>query len=166
MSGMRLSEGVEWTVHCLVVLASLPADAALPASRLAEFHGVPHPYLAKHLQALARAGLVRSDPGPRGGYRLGRSADDINLLDVVQAIEGHEPAFRCTEIRQRGPAAVTPDSYVKPCQVHLAMARAEQAWRQVLASETLADLAERASRQIPPESSRKAERWLRQTLKP
>jgi Rrf2 family protein len=165
MSGMRLSEGVEWTIHCLVVLATLPEDAALPAARLAEFHGVPRPYLAKHLQALARAGLVRSDPGPRGGYRLGRHPGEINLLDVVLAIEGPEPAFRCTEIRQRGPAAVAPRQYVKPCLVHQAMARAEQAWRQELARQTLADLAERVGRQIPPESYQKAERWLGQVLK-
>ena len=44
------------------------------ATRLAEYHGVPAPYLAKHLQALSRAGIVESSPGPRGGYRLARPA--------------------------------------------------------------------------------------------
>jgi Rrf2 family protein len=161
MSGMRLSEGVEWTIHCLLVLARLPEGAALPAGRLAEYHGVPSPYLAKHLQALARAGLVRADPGPRGGYRLGRPAAEISLLDAVQAIEGREPAFRCDEIRQRGPAAVASRHYPRPCTVHQAMARAEQAWRQELAAQTLADLGARVRRAIPRESARKAERWLR-----
>ena len=55
---MRLSEGVEWGLHCAVLLAVMPPDAALPTSRLAEFHGVPVPYLAKHLQAMSRAGIL------------------------------------------------------------------------------------------------------------
>ena len=52
---MRLSEGVEWGLHCAVVLALVPPDASLPAGRLAELHGVPVAYLAKHLQLLSRA---------------------------------------------------------------------------------------------------------------
>src|SRR5947209_8292305 len=105
---MRMSDGVEWAIHCCTVLALLPPDLALPAPRLAEFHGVPPAYLAKQLQALARAGIAESVPGARGGYRLARPADEITLLDVVHAIDGPEPAFRCTEIRRRGPAAVDP----------------------------------------------------------
>src|SRR3982750_2796243 len=103
---MKLSDGVEWAVHCATVLALLPKGMAMPAARLAEFHGVPAAYLAKHLQALARAGIVEAAQGPKGGYRLGRPAADIPLLDVVVAVEGDEPAFRCSEIRQRGPAAI------------------------------------------------------------
>ena len=103
---MKLSDGVEWGVHACVVLAVLPPDAALPAARLAEYHGVPSAYLAKHLQALARAGVLETVKGPRGGYRLARPATDITVLDVVEAIDGDEPAFRCTEIRRRGPSAV------------------------------------------------------------
>src|SRR5919197_900673 len=67
---MKLSEGVEWALHCCTVLALVPEDRALPAARLAEFHGVPTAYLAKHLQALSRAGVIESVPGQRGGYRL------------------------------------------------------------------------------------------------
>ena len=52
---MRLSDGVEWGVHVCVLLAALPDGAALPAAKLAEYHGVPAPYLAKHLQVLAGA---------------------------------------------------------------------------------------------------------------
>ena len=49
---MRLGEPVEWALHCTTVLALLPVDGALPASKLAEFHGVPAAYLAKALQSL------------------------------------------------------------------------------------------------------------------
>ena len=108
---MKLSDGVEWGVHACVLLAVLPPDAALPAARLAEYHGVPSAYLAKHLQALARAEVLETVKGPRGGYRLARPAAEITVLDVVEAIDGDEPAFRCTEIRRRGPSAVPAREY-------------------------------------------------------
>src|SRR3954452_19316705 len=101
---MRMSDGVEWGVHVCTLLAALPSDGALPAARLAEFHGVPPAYLAKHLQALARAGIITSTHGPKGGYRLAKPARQITLLEVVDAIEGAEPSFRCSEIRRPGPA--------------------------------------------------------------
>src|SRR6476661_534280 len=89
---MRLSDGVEWGVHACTILAVLPADRALPAAKLAEYHGVPAAYLAKHLQALARAGVLETVKGPRGGYRLARPPAEITLADVVEAVDGDEPA--------------------------------------------------------------------------
>ena len=65
-----------------------PRTGACPGARLAEYHAVPGPYLAKHLQALTRAGVLESVPGPKGGYRLARPADEITMLEVVEAIDG------------------------------------------------------------------------------
>jgi DNA-binding IscR family transcriptional regulator len=62
---MRMSDGVEWAVHCATILGALPDGVALSAARLAEYHGVPAPYLAKHLQGLTRAGVFVAVPGPR-----------------------------------------------------------------------------------------------------
>src|SRR5437764_11324023 len=94
---MRMSAGVEWAVHCCVVLSQ--ASQPVPAPRLAEFHGVSKTYLAKHLQELSRAGLIRSTEGRIGGYELTRDAATITVLEILQAIGGPEPAFPCTEIR-------------------------------------------------------------------
>src|SRR3954467_15977885 len=115
---MRMSDGVEWAAHCCVVLAVVPPDRALPAAPLAESHGVPAAYLAKHLQALARAGLVETAKGPRGGYRLARPPDTITILDVVEGTHGPERAFQCTEIRRRGPAALPAREYRTKCAIH------------------------------------------------
>ena len=124
---MKLSGGVEWAVHCCVVLSQ--ADEPVPAQRLAEYHGVSRTYLAKHLQQLSRAGLVASTEGRVGGYALTRAAQDITVLDVVLAIEGNEPAFRCTEIRQNGPFPATAQQCRRPCGIARAMYAAEDAWR-------------------------------------
>ena len=162
---MKLSDGVEWGVHVCTLLAVLPDDAALPAARLAEYHGVPSAYLAKHLQALARAGVLETVKGPRGGYRLARPATEITVLDVVEAIDGAESAFRCTEIRRRGPTALPAREYVKPCGIHAAFDRADTAWRAELAATNLSDLVIGVIHEAPRPALEKAARWIEEAVR-
>ena len=157
---MKISEGVEWALHCASVLAALPEGATLPAKALAEFHGVSESYLLKHLKALVAAGLFESVPGPKGGYRLARPAGAITFLDVAQAIEGREPAFRCTEIRCRAPIGDPPACYRKPCAINVTMLQAEAAWRDVLRRRTVADMAAELAATLPASRVRAAERWF------
>jgi Rrf2 family protein len=157
---MKLSDGVEWGVHVCTLLAVLPDDAALPAARLAEYHGVPSAYLAKHLQALARADVLETVKGPRGGYRLARPPAEITVLDVVEAIDGDEPAFRCSEIRRRGPAAGPAREYRLPCGINRAFTRADEAWRKELEDTTIASLVIGVMQEASPAAVEKAARWL------
>lgn len=137
---MRMGEGVEWAVHCCLLLG-WASDQPVPTARLAATHDLSPAYLNKHLQALARAGLVESTPGPRGGFRLARPLAEITLMDVVSAIEGPDEAFRCTEIRQAGVGQTAPrESFAAPCAVSTAMRRAEMAWRRALAAQSLEDV--------------------------
>ncbi|MBN7762898.1 Rrf2 family transcriptional regulator [Nitratireductor aquimarinus] len=137
---MKLSEGVEAAIHCATLLAQLEEGRTMPASALAEYHGLSPSYLLKHLKTLTAARILESVSGPHGGYRLARSADAITLLDVVLAIEGPQPAFRCAEIRQRGPGALEPEVYAAPCNINAAMLRAEQAYRAELRKTRLSDV--------------------------
>jgi Rrf2 family protein len=137
---MKLSEGVEQAIHSVLLLAGLPIDGVLPASAMAEYFGVSSSYLLKHLQALAGAGLLLSVPGPKGGYRLAREPAHISLLEIVLAVEGPEPAFRCAEIRQRGPSPIAQHFHKAPCGINVAMLRAEKAYRAELEKVSLADL--------------------------
>lgn len=139
---MKLSEGVEAAVHSAIVLADLPEGATLPGQALAEYHGLSGSYLLKHLKDLVAARILDSIPGPAGGYRLARRIEDISLLDIVLAIEGPRPAFRCAEIRQKGPGALEPAAYRLPCGINAAMLKAERAYRAVLAETRLSTLRE------------------------
>ena len=123
---MRINQGVEWAAHCAALLAEFPQEVAVPAATLAEFHDLPAPYLAKALQQLAGAGIVSALPGRRGGYRLARPAEQITLLDIVNAVDGDAAAFRCTEIRRCGPSAVPRRYYTPRCGIAAAMWEAEQ----------------------------------------
>ncbi|MCO5998838.1 RrF2 family transcriptional regulator [Actinoallomurus rhizosphaericola] len=140
-----MSEGVEWALHCCLTLGWLGGDRPVSTAKLAATFELPSAYLNKHLQALARAGILASSPGARGGFRLGRPAEKITLLDVVMAIEGREWAFRCTEIRQRGAGADRdPQDFARQCAITTGIRKAEMAWRRELASQTLADMMARA----------------------
>ncbi|TYB49671.1 RrF2 family transcriptional regulator [Actinomadura chibensis] len=140
---MKLSQGVEWGLHCVVLLARMPAETVVRRTDLADYHGLAEPTLAKHLHSLTRAGLLHAVPGPKGGYRLGRPAADISVLDVVEAIDGTSRMFVCTEIRQRGTGALSPEQCGRPCLINAAMGDAERAWRDSLRTVTIAGLAAR-----------------------
>jgi Rrf2 family protein len=159
---VKLSDGVEWGVHASVLLGFLAPDAALPTARIAEYHGVPAAYLAKHLQAMSRAGLLESVQGPRGGYRLARPPDRISMLDVVEAIDGSESAFVCTEIRRRGPAARPAREYPLPCAIHVVMNDADAAWRRELQKVTVADLMASMLQAASPKALEVGARWMQE----
>jgi Rrf2 family protein len=146
---MKMSEGVEWALHTCLNLTWLPGDQAVPAGKLAAFYGLPAAYLNKQMQALARAGIVASASGPRGGFRLARPPEAISVLDVVVAIEGVEEAFRCEELLKQGPGADPGADYRQSCLISQAMRRADLAWRRELAGQTLADLKAAVERAYP-----------------
>jgi Rrf2 family protein len=163
---MKMSDGVEWGIHCASVLSQLEEGATLPGKALAEFHGVSESYLLKHLKALTAAGLFESISGPHGGYRLARAAEKITLLDIVLAVDGQEPAFRCSEIRRRGPAALPDKFYRTPCGINTAMLRAERAWRAELKTVTVADMVKDYACAADIRAQKLATAWTAQNQRP
>jgi len=156
---MKLGRGVEWALHACVQLAWSGPDRPLPVAALAELNGLPAPYLNKQLQALARAGVLRSTSGARGGFSLARPPQEITVLDVVQAVDGDEGAFRCTEIRRQGPLGASARASRTPCEIASVMGRAEAAWRAELAAATIAGLAGEVEAKVP-QTPVKIRRWL------
>jgi Rrf2 family protein len=157
---MQLKNQVEWALHCSAILAGLPAGRYLATKALAELHGVPKEYLSKALQGLSQAGLVESTLGPSGGYRLARKAGEISFLDIVEAVEGKGPTFACTEIRRNNPCRPAGFCDSKPCAIARVMWEADRAWRESLASVSLADLAVTLREDIPADLWKKTGEWV------
>jgi Rrf2 family protein len=85
---MRLSGAVLYSVQALVDLAGLQRGQLCLCHVLAHELGVSEQFLRKLLHPLVHAGLLQSVRGPHGGYRLAKPAQDISLLEVVEAVAG------------------------------------------------------------------------------
>ena len=149
-----MGRGVEWALHSCVNMSWTPPGEAVNSARLAAFYKLPAAYLNKQLQALVRAGILTSVSGPRGGFALARRPDAITVLDVVLAIEGQEPAFRCESILGNDPGAGERDDFTRSCLVSQTMRQAELVWRQTLARQTIAGIAESMERRFPEDRAR------------
>ena len=161
---MQLGKGVEWCTHICGMLALVPEGKGLSAEALADFFEVPSAYLAKQMQLLRRAGIVASVRGKGGGYRLARGVVAITLLDIVLAIEGPMPAFRCSEIRQNGPCGLTRKECKAPCEIASAFAEAEKVYREALRAKTLAAINMEAAANGKPEHFLEVAQWVRRQV--
>jgi Rrf2 family cysteine metabolism transcriptional repressor len=76
-----------YAVVALAELARAGSDP-MPIGQVAERRGIPVPFLEQLFSTLRRAGILTSHRGAKGGYTLARSPEDINVLEVVQALDG------------------------------------------------------------------------------
>ncbi len=147
---MKLPDSTEWALHSAVSLALLGERGTASAAALAQYYDVPPAYLAKQLKAMVRAGILASTTGPRGGFRLAKPAQQVTLLDIVQAIDGTSAPYQCQEIRQRGTGALPEQQCRRKCILAAKMADAHEAWQASLASVTLADITAALPRSSAP----------------
>lgn len=92
---MIYSRSAEYAIRAFVHLADVPAGKYAMVKNIAEECEIPTHFLAKILQQMARKGFLRSSKGPTGGFSLRRPADEINLLELVDAIDGLSEYQRC-----------------------------------------------------------------------
>jgi Rrf2 family protein len=144
---------VEYALHTLLNLSLARAETAPSARDLADFQKLPVPFMRKLLTQLEKSGLVAGTEGIRGGWQLARPTSEISVLEVVDAAQGKEPLFACREIRARCAlwADDAPPRAARSgvCEIHAVMLAAERAMRAELASQKLADIAQRVGAKSP-----------------
>jgi FeS assembly SUF system regulator len=109
---MRLSHLADYAVVLMTAAARRPAGARLSATQLAQETGVPLPTTQKLMGQLAGCGLLSSVRGASGGFALARSATEISLADIVEAVEGPIAMTVCSE--GRNDCALDAHCRVKP----------------------------------------------------
>lgn len=92
---MQLTLKGDYAVRVIVDLAAQPAGATVRTEELGRRTGIPQAYLSKIVQALAHAGLVRTQRGTRGGIALLEEAGAVTLRQVIEAVEGPIYLNRC-----------------------------------------------------------------------
>ena len=109
---MRLSHLADYAVVLMTAAARRPAGARLSATELSCDTGVPLPTTQKLMGQLAASGLFNSVRGAGGGFVLARSAAEITLADIVEAVEGPIAMTVCSE--GRSDCALDAHCRVKP----------------------------------------------------
>jgi Rrf2 family protein len=121
-------------VRAVVALAKLPDGVYAGAARIAQEIGAPQNYLGKLLKALAEEGVVESQKGLGGGFRLSRDARAISLLDVIEPIEHIRRWSGCILGRPEC-------SDINPCAIHNRWKSVRDAYLRMLEQTTIAQLA-------------------------
>lgn len=142
---MEISRRTDYGVRVILDLASLEEGERASTQEIAERQSIPAPFLAKIVSQLSTSGLVETHRGAGGGVVLARPASEINLLDVIEALDGPVRLNRCTT----DPDACPRDEH---CPVHDIWTRAQRDLTQVLTSATFDVLAEqgKANAAAPP----------------
>jgi Rrf2 family iron-sulfur cluster assembly transcriptional regulator len=134
MSAMLLPQTAEYALRALACLVRPgPGDAGLRSADIAELSGVPPAYLQKILRRLVAAGLLESQKGHGGGFRLARDPARIRFEDVLEAVEGESKPRPCAFGWSRCDAS-------RPCPLHPAYAELKESFRAWAARMTLADV--------------------------
>jgi Rrf2 family transcriptional regulator, iron-sulfur cluster assembly transcription factor len=85
---MQLTREGDYGIRSVLYLARQPYKKISFVTEISEEYKIPRSFLAKILQKLVKAKIVRSYRGVKGGFSLARQAKDISVLDVLEAIEG------------------------------------------------------------------------------
>jgi Rrf2 family protein len=85
---MQITHQADYAVRTILYLSRLGSNQRVSTSEIAKFNHIPPSFLTKIISQLAIAGLIHTSRGARGGVWLARSAQDISLLDVLEAIDG------------------------------------------------------------------------------
>ncbi len=84
---IQISEAASLALHSMVLLAASPGKS-LTVKEITARTGVSEAHLSKVMQRLAKAGLVKSTRGPKGGFLMGGNGLSTSLLSIFEAIEG------------------------------------------------------------------------------
>lgn len=132
---MLLSRACEYGVKAVLFLAQHDDVPYVSIKEIAEKNQISFHFLGKIVQTLTQAGLLISYKGPRGGVRLAKTADEITVLQVVEAIDGLDILQKCV----LGLPSCGSDA---PCALHSQWGEIREDIRKMLAGKSIAQLVE------------------------
>jgi FeS assembly SUF system regulator len=135
---LRITKQADYGFVLLIRMAGAAPEAAMHNARdLAAETGLPLPMVSKTLKSLARAGLLASHRGMRGGYSLARPAEVISAEEIITALDGPIMVSECLGEETAAHAC----DYEVRCPVKRSWQRLNEAISEALAGITLAEMA-------------------------
>lgn len=129
-------------LRAMAILAELPEGHFAGAADIANEIGAPRNYLGKLLKTLADEGLLESQKGKGGGFRLARSSQAISIYEVVEPIEHVSRWNGCFLGRLRC-------SEEAPCALHTRWGAVRDQYLKFLRDTSVSDLTQNSDRLVP-----------------
>jgi Rrf2 family transcriptional regulator, iron-sulfur cluster assembly transcription factor len=133
-TGLMISKTATHAIRALIYLAALPEGTFAGAGQIAREIDAPENYLGKLLQGFSRNGLVVSQKGHGGGFRLARDPDEITLFDIVEPLDQVARKTGCLLGQRRC-------SDQNGCSVHPRWKKVQVTYLDFLRETTLAEIA-------------------------
>jgi Rrf2 family protein len=130
---MQITRQADYAVRAVLYLAEQNGNGRAPTSLIAREQQIPPSFLAKIVSQLSVAGMVQTSRGARGGVALAREPKDINLLEVIEAIDGPITLNECV-------ADPSVCAFGKDCPVHSVWCAAQETLVRELSSTSFDDL--------------------------
>lgn len=135
---MQITREGDYGIRSVLYLARHPLKKISYVNEISEEYKIPRSFLAKILQKLVKAKVVRSYRGVKGGFSLAKPAKDISMLDVLEAVEGKLYLNICVMDRKKC-------GFSKHCTVHSVWMTAQSKVTDVLKKTNFEDLAKQKS---------------------
>ncbi len=136
-----LSQKARYALRALTTLATLDPGEQIQIADIAETARVPRKFLEQILLDLKKRGLVHSTRGKLGGYTLGRSAESIELAEVIRAIDGPLALFPCASRMAYRKCDDCDDAAT--CQIRNVLLEVRDATAEILERRNLASIVEK-----------------------
>jgi Rrf2 family protein len=130
---MQLTREGDYGIRSVLYLARQPYKKISFVTEIAEEYKIPRSFLAKILQKLVKAKIIRSYRGVKGGFSLARQAKDISVLDVFEAIEGKMAMNLCLSDKRKC-------DFSRNCPIHSVWANVQSKVVEVLKKSNFEDL--------------------------
>ncbi|MEJ7787994.1 MAG: Rrf2 family transcriptional regulator [Solirubrobacteraceae bacterium] len=147
---MIFTTKAEYGVRLLVELGRQGSQSPVSLKAIADAEGLPLAYLERIVALLKKAGLVESQRGAHGGYRLARPAAEITMDEAVLALEGVIAPMSCfveDDIERKGVQCSHHDDAGHGCATKLLWTRVQGGMVEAMKRTTLAELIDFSSRQ-------------------
>jgi len=131
---MQITREGDYGIRSVLYLTRQPFNKISFVNEISEDYKIPRSFLAKILQKLVKAKIVRSYRGVKGGFSLARQARDISMLDVIEAIEGKVYLNSCLYDKKTC-------SFSKHCPVNPVWATIQERFTEMLRKMNFEDIA-------------------------
>jgi Rrf2 family transcriptional regulator, cysteine metabolism repressor len=143
---MLFSTKAEYGIRLMVELGRTADSAPVSLTSVADAELLPLAYLEHLVAKLREAGLVNSTRGAHGGYQLARPPEEIDMLDVVQALEGPIAPMECFHEEREGKVLCSHETDGgRACATKVLWTRVQGGVTKALAGTSLAELVEFAN---------------------